>query len=260
MVVTIEAVLLSASQPRPVQVRLNGVAAGESYVITKTTADGARKGVSGGVGVSDGTQVLLTDNRTPLNVPVTYEALVGGVTYAAAPVTVESDRDAVVQSLDGLAVVAVDIASVTEPRSAQSRSSVFDIAGRSDPAARLDVPGSFAYSWELEAEGADAAALRAILASSPIIVRRITPGMRDLDAVVIALVTAWKDELVTEGLSTWRRFSLTLRELGDPQPSARLVAFTWEDFDAAMSSRTWDDFDALFETWDQFDAADWSLL
>ena len=84
--------------------------------------------------------------------------------------------------------------------------------------------------------------------------------MRDLDTVVIGLVTSWDDELITEGLDTWRRFSLGVRELADQEPSARLIAFTWDDFDAAMASRTWDDFDALFDTWDQFDAADWALL
>ena len=260
MVVTLEATLLAASRPRPVQVKLNGVAAGAAYEITKTTADGSRFSVPGGRGVSEGIQVLLTDNRAPLNVPVTYEVLVAGATVTAAPIVVEFDGVAVVQTLDGQAVVGVDIASTTEKRSAASRSSVFEIAGRSDPAARLDVAGSFSYSWVFDVQGADAAALKAVLRSSPIIVRRLTPGMRDLDTVVIGLVTSWDDELITEGLDTWRRFSLGVRELADQEPSARLIAFTWDDFDAAMASRTWDDFDALFDTWDQFDAADWALL
>lgn len=260
MVVTVEAVLLSASRPRPVQVKLNGVAAGVAYEITKTTADGSRWGVSGGRGVSAGVQVLLTDNRAPLNVPVTYEVLVAGVTYTAAPIVVDFDGVAVVQTFDGRSVVGVEIASLTEERSAGSRSSVFEIAGRRDPAARLDVAGSFSYAWEFDVHGADAAALEAIVKASPVIVRRLTPGMRDLDAVVIGIVTSWKDELITEGLDTWRRFSLGVRELSDPEPSARLLAFTWDDFDAAMSSRTWSDFDVLFDTWDQFDATDWALL
>lgn len=260
MAVTLTATLLSASAPRPVQIALNGVAAGVSYEITKTTTGGTRWPVSGGRGVSDGGQVLLTDNRAPLNTPIVYEARVSGASYVADPVVVVVDGVAVVQTADGRTAVAVEVASSTEPRSAVSRSSVFEIAGRKDPAARLDVHGSFEFSWEIDVQGADAVALEQILRASPVIVRRLTPGMRDLQLVTIALVTSWKDQLISDGLDTWRRFSLAVRELADPEPSSRLIAFTWDDFDAAMSARTWDDFDALFDSWDQFDAVDWSLL
>ncbi|MBW9118890.1 hypothetical protein JNB63_02160 [Microbacterium trichothecenolyticum] len=264
MPVTLTATLLAAADPRPVQVVLNGTTAGQEYRVFGTSTDGASWDVPGGTGVSEGTQVLLIDNRSALNTPITYQAVVDGASYAASPVTVEHDGVAVLQTIDGLIVVGVEVASVTEPRSASPRSAEFEIAGREAPAARLDVPGSYTYEWELETEAVDSATMRSILRTGMPIVRRLVPGMRDLDTVVIGLVKAWKDELITAGGDTWRRWTLTVRELADPQPSTPLIAFTWDDFDAAMADRVWGggalNFDGLFTTWDDFDTADWSLL
>lgn len=260
MAVTLTASLLAAADPRPVQVALNGTAVGQAYEVSGTTADGSRWQVPGGAGVSAGSQILLVDNRAALNTEVVYSAVVDGVTYVAAPVTVDHAGVAVLQTIDGLTVVSVEIASVTEPRSSSPRSALFEIAGRTDPAARLDVPGSYVYAWELETYGVDSAVMEAILRSGLPVVRRTVPGLRDLASVVLGVVTAWKDELITQGADTWRRWSLTVREISDPQPGTPLIAFTWEDFDAAMATRTWEDFDALFATWNEFDATDWSML
>lgn len=239
MAVTLDALLLAASDPQPVQITLAGTTAGQAFEVVGTSADGARWQVPGGVGVSAGSQILLIDNRSALNTPVTYSAVVDGATYTAVAVTVDFDGVAVVQTIDGLTVVGVEIASVTEPRTAGTRSKDFDIAGRPDPAARLEVPGSYTYEWEFETQGADSMTMRAILESGMPIVRRLVPGMRDLDTVVIGLVKGWKDELITVGGDTWRRWSLSVRELTDPQPSTALIAFTWDDFDAALADRVW---------------------
>lgn len=238
MPVTLTATLLSGADPRAVQVVLNGTAAGDAYSVEGTTPDGSTWAVPGGTGVSAGTQILLTDNRTALNQTITYSAVVEGVTYTAAPVQVTGPL-AVLQTIDGLAVVQVEIASVTEPRSSDIRSRLFEIAGRSDPATRLDVPGSFEYGWQLETAGVDSLTMLAILRSGRPVVRRLSPGMRDLQLVTIGVVTSWSDELVTVGNDTIRRWSLKVRELEDPQPSTPLIAFTWDDFDAAMADRVW---------------------
>ncbi|MEV7874530.1 hypothetical protein [Microbacterium sp. NPDC089188] len=267
MAVFAEARLLTSAAPRPVQILLNGVAAGTQFEVVGTTADGARWNVPGGVGRASGTQVVLIDNRPPLNTSVVYEVTVGRTTYLSNRVFVEFSGPALVQVLDGRDLVAVEVATLTEKRAAGTRSSAFEIAGRSDPALRLDVPGSFAYSWELDTQGRDSVVMERILRTGRPIVRRLEPGMRDLKTVVIGVVTGWSDELVQEGLDTWRRWSLSVREIADPQPSTPLVLFSWDDFDAAMSSRVWSasepavrTFDETFDTWDQFDAADWSLL
>jgi hypothetical protein len=259
--VTLTATLLAASDPKPVQVALNGTTAGQVYEITGTSSDGSRWPVSGGIGVSVGSQVVLTDNRTSLNSVITYEALVDGATYTSASVTVESDDVAVLQTISGLIVVGVDVASTTEPRTAPTRSSTFDIAGREDPAARLDIPGSYTYTWQLDTEVAGSAVMESILRSGSPVVRRLQPGMRDLKTVVIGIVLDWSDELLNDGLDTWRRWSLKVRETGDPQPSAALIAYTWPDFDAAFSGGTWAaDFDSAFATWDEFDRTDWAIF
>lgn len=239
MPVTLTAVLLSAADPRPVQISLNGTTAGDAFEVVGTAPDGSRWPVPGGKGVSGGSQVLLVDNRAALNTPITYSALVAGTTYTAAPVTVVSDAVAVVQTVDGLTVVEVEVASVTEPRKRPVRSSTFEVAGRADPAARLDVPGSAQYGWMLETQGTESNVLEEILESGRPIVRRLSPGMRDLKSVVLGIVTDWSDELLTVGGDTWRRWNLTVREISDPQPSTPLAAFTWEDFDVAVADRVW---------------------
>ena len=239
MAVTLTAVLLTASNPQPVQITLNGTTAGQAYAITGTTADGASWTIPGGAGVSAGTQVVVTDNRSALNVPITYQVVVAGATYTAAPVTVSWSGVGVLQTLDGQTVVGIEVASVTEPRKFSTRGTVFEIAGRADPAARLDVAGSAAYEWLIDTESTDTDLMTSILAAGLPVVRRLVPGMRDLKAVVIGIVTGWSDTLLTEGGDTWRRFQISIREISDPQPSAIIAAYVWDDFDTAMASRVW---------------------
>lgn len=240
MPVTLTATLLSAADPPPVQLALNGTTAGQDYTVIGTAADGTVWQIPGGTGISTGSQVLLIDTRSVLNTPITYEAIVAGVSYAASPVTVNWDEGvAVLQTIDGLIVVGVDVASTTEPRTSEVRSATFEIAGRSDPASRLDVPGSYVYSWMLETQGVDSAEMERILRTGAPVVRRLEPGMRDLKSVVLGLVQSWSDELLSTGGDTWRRWSLKVREIRDPEPSTALFAFTWADFDTAMADRVW---------------------
>lgn len=239
MAVTLTAVLLTASNPRPVQITLAGTSAGQAYEIRGTTSDGLSWPVPGGKGTSAGSQVIVTDNRSALNVPITYSAVVAGVTYTAAPVTVAWSGIGVLQTLDGQSIVDIEVASVTEARKRGTRSSVFEVAGRADPAARLDVPGSAVYTWELDTESTDTQAMVGILSTGLPVVRRLVPGLRDLQTVVIGIVLSWSDELITQGADTWRRFSLSVREILDPQPSAILAAYLWDDFDTAMANKVW---------------------
>jgi hypothetical protein len=238
MAVTVTATLLSGADPRPVQVALNGTSAGQAYEIRGTTGDGSSWPIPGGVGVSAGSQVLVLDNRSALNVLVTYQAVVDGATYSSAAVTIAGPT-AVLQLVDGSLLVPVEVVSVQESRKATVRSTLFEIAGRSEPAARLDVPGSTSYSWVFETSGPESGVLRQILESGRPVVRRLGTGLRDLKPVVLGVVTEWSDALSTVGLDTLRTWSLTVREIGDPQPSTPLAAFTWEDFDSAMSDRVW---------------------
>jgi len=189
--------------------------------------------------VSTGSQILIIDSRTPPNSVVTYQAIVDGVSYAAAPVTVTAEAPSYLQTIDGLLIVPIEIASVTEPRKRRTRVAAIDIAGREDPATRLDVPALPSYSWQLETESIDSAQMLRILESGSAVVRRVTTGLRDLDPVVLGVVVDWSDELITEGYDTWRRWTLVVQGIGEPQPSTALIAYTWDDFDAAMAARVW---------------------
>lgn len=237
MPVTLTATLLAATDPRPVQVVLNGTTAGDAYEVTGSSSDGSRWAVPGGKGVSEGSQVLLIDTRSALNTPITYTAVVAGVTYTATPVTVVGP-EAVIQTIDGLTVVEVIVHSFEEARTNGIRSGMFEVAGRPDPAVRLEVPGSSVYSWVLGTDGVESRTLRAILQSGLPIVRRMTPGFRDADPVVVGVVLGWEDSL-DSGIGAHRLWSLRVREIADPQPSTPLIAFTWDDFDAAMADRVW---------------------
>lgn len=238
MAVTLTATQLTGADPRPVQITLNGTSTGQAYEVRGTTADGSSWAVPGGKGVSAGAQVVLIDNRSALNAVVVYQAVVDGATFTASPVTIAGPF-AVLQSIDGLTVVPVEIKSRTESRKGNPRAALFEIAGRADPASRLDVAGSPAYSWELETQGSDSVTMLAILASGLPVVRRTVTGVRDLSPVVIGIVTSWSDELSSEGFDTWRTWKLEVREIADPQPSTPLIAFLWDDFDTAMSDRVW---------------------
>ena len=242
MTVTLTATLLTASNPRPVQVVLNGTTAGQSYVITGTTADGSSWAIPGGTGTSAGVQVVVTDNRSALNVAITYQAVVDGVTYTATPVTVTWAGVGVLQTLDGQTIVNIQVASLTEPRKRKIRGTIFEVAGRSAPAARLDVLGTAEYTWMLDTASTDTPIMEAILESGGPVVRRLTPGMRDLKTVVLGVFSTTDpvDELVTQGIDTWRRWTMTVREINDPQPSTAVSAYVWDDFDTAMNKpRVW---------------------
>jgi len=240
MAVTLTATLLTASNPQPVQITLNGTNNGDQYAITGTTADGSVWAIPGGTGTSAGSQVLVTDNRSALNVPITYQAVVNGVTYTAAPVTVSYSGVAVLQTLDGRTVVGLEIGTNREHQKHTMRAFVAEVAGRSTPAVRLDVPGSAEDTWELHTQITNTAIMRTILGKGAPVVRRLQPGMRDLQNVVLGVVTDWYDELLTDGGDTWRCFYLTVREISDPQPSAALAAYAWTDFDTAFAKpRVW---------------------
>lgn len=246
MAATLTATLLTAANPQPVQIALTGTNNGDAYTITGTTTDGSVWTIPGGAGVSAGSQVLVTDNRAPLNVPVTYQAVVNGATISAAAVTIAYSGVAVLQTLNGRNVVGLEVGSVTEKQKHGTRVFVAEVAGSPTPAVRLDVPGSAEDTWELHTQLSDTAAMRTILGLGTPVVRRLQPGMRDLQNVVLGVVTDWHDELLTGGGDTWRCFYLTVREITDPQPSAALAAYAWTDFDTAFAKpRVWSYYSTL---------------
>jgi hypothetical protein len=264
MAVTLTAVLVSAGTPQPVQIVLAGVPAGVRFVIEGTSDAGMSAWpVPGGVGTSDGGQVVRVDNRSTLNRQVVYRATVGGVTYTAAPVTVAHPGRVVLQSLDGQIVAPVRLHDNGDPRELDLRSHATAVPGRPRPPVRIAPAGYGSGVLDVTTTGAATAALRDLLMSGlPLVVR--TDGTAPLErAVDLVLPQRASYSLATvREYGDSRRWILPFLFVDDPEPTAALAAWTWDDFDAAMAGRTWADHDALFatSTWDQWDTYDWGQL
>lgn len=283
MAPAITASLVSGDSPQLVQVVVTGVQAGYLYEVTGVTRDGSAWPVPGGQGVSTGSQVVLVDNRSALNTPVTYTLTVtlvgsgagwggggpdvnGRWFYTAPEITVPFDGQYVLQSLDGHTAVEFvwrDDDLTNEP-TVYSRS--FDVPGRSRPPVRIAPGGDGGGSLSIRTNRVNSDRLRSLLRSGAPVVIRTDGQVRDFPAVDIVLITGAPNELwravTSSGMSTDRVWSLSYLLVDDPEPGTPLSAFIWDDFDAAMSSRTWDQFDALFaaSTWDEFDTYDWEQL
>ena len=260
MAVTLAASLVDVDDPRPVQIILTGVPSGAHYTVTGTAGDSSWP-VPGGVGVSEGEQVVLVDNRSALNVAVTYTALVEGVTYTAFPVYVTFAGDSVLQSLDGRSVVRFVWEWDGGPRDVVIRAEGYDIPGRARPPGRYAEGGDGGGAFTFMTSPQDSATLHNMARSGRPVVLRTNGMVRDLDAVTLMVLTSASNSLVGEfwGGVAWRRWSLSYLLVNDPEPGRVLAAFTWDDFDEAMKGLTWDDFDAMFAgtTWDDFDTTDW---
>ena len=243
MAVTITATLVSSTDPKPVQIVLNGITAALTYSVTGS-AGGSSWPVPGGEGVSAGTQIVLVDNRAALNTPITYSVVVSGVTYTASPVTVTYGQRYLLQSLDGLSVVAFWWSDNDLPREVQTRAATFDVPGRDRPPARYTTGGDGGGSLVIRTDRTNTDALyRLVKTGRPVIVR--TDGtVRDLPPVDLLLLTSVSNvarrAFASPGvLWTDRVWNLQYTLVGDPQPSQALTAFTWDDFDAAMLARVW---------------------
>lgn len=265
MVAILTATLLGSVQPRPVSLALSGLVAGDVWSLSGTAA-GASWAVPGGSGVASGSQVVLVDNRAPLNVALTYRALVNGAAVAAAPVTVVYPARYVLQSLDGRTVVPFVWQRDGLARGYVVRGATLAVPGRARPPRFYAPGGDGGGSLTLRTDRAGTAGMQTLLRSGGPVVLRTDGAIRDLPAVDLlaldAASTVTWDAVVTgvDGpqMSTDRMWSLTYTLIDDPEPSRVLSAFTWDDIDAL--AMTWSAMDALALTWDQAEAFDWSTL
>lgn len=262
--VTITATLVTtAGSPPPVQIVIGDVPNGAEYVVTGNTGAGSSWPVPGGTGVGDGGQVVLVDNRSALNVPVTYSVVVQGVTYSAAPVTVAHDGNCALQSLDSQTIVPVKLHDNLDPRSLEVRAAAFSVPGRLRPPIRYATGGYGGGELQVTTTNEATAALRSlVLSGRPVLIR--TDGSTPLENAVELILPTRADYAVgavAEVYGDSRRWSIPFLFVDDPEPSRALSAWTWDDFDEAadVSFPTWDDFDDLFagSTWNDFDTTEW---
>lgn len=261
MAIIITTSLLSAAggAPAPIQIVVTGLATGQEYTVQGSYGN-YRWPVPGGINVSDGNQLVLTDNRAPFNGPLVYTVTVDGVVYQAAPIELVFTATTVVQSLDGKTLAVVEVTDPTDPRESEHRASKFTISRRSDPVFRIDVPLTPQMELGVEADGTHSDAMKALLATGHPLVRRNTVGLRDIPPVELLIVYSDKSRLIG-AVGTLRLFTLDAQVIGDPEPGTALAAFDWDDFDAAYVLSDWDDFDAAWSgfDWDDFDKHDWGV-
>lgn len=262
MSVTVTASLVDTGSPAPaVELVVDGIPSGAAYAI-EGAVSGRSWPVPGGVGVGTGSSLVLLDNRAALNMPVQYRVLSGGAVYESGSVLVPMAADVLVQSLDG-SVVAVPVVltyPTTLPEEPAPQFSVFQVPGRARPPVHHAPGGEGGSAIEVVTATAGSVALRSLMRAGAPVVIRFGAQVWDAAPVQIAVLTAAPSAAV--GFEDWRRWSLSYLLVDDPQPSAVLSAWTWDDFDEAMTSRTWGEFDALFagSTWDDLDTYPWGQL
>lgn len=255
----LRAVLVAAGDPAPVQIAFRPQA-GEDYTVFGS-ALGSTWPVPGGVGVGTGDQVVLVDNRGALNVPIVYRVVIAGVPYEAASVTVLLPGvRGVLQSLDGRVSVRFKWIPNGLPLEPEVNAHVSNVPGRPRPPVRYATGGDGGGALVIRTNRDGTAALRQILRAGAPVLLRTDGAMLDLPAVEIIHIRS------APSLASWdvlgmpadRTHSLTYLLVDDPEPSARLAAYVWDDIDALAI--TWDQTDALALTWDQAETYDWGQL
>lgn len=256
MAVTITAALLSGADPRPVQVVLSGLTAGQRYAVTGSAA-GFSWAIPGGSGVVTSSQVVLVDSRGPLNVASTYVAVVDGAAYYSAAVTVAYAGRWLAQSLNGLLDAPCDIAAVI-PRQYVTAGAVYAVPGRARPPARYAAGGAGGGVLTLRTTRAGTAAMEALLGVGSPIVLRTDGTAGDLRPVDILLAI----DVSSEARGLDRIWTVTYTLIDDPEPSTLLGATTWDGMDTAIGARTWTALDTALagRSWDQLDTLDWGTL
>ncbi|MDR7189786.1 hypothetical protein J2Y46_002612 [Microbacterium sp. BE35] len=216
--------------------------------------------VPGGEGVGDGNQLVLVDNRGPLNTPITYQ-YTAGTTQAASPVTRTFGRDIALQSLDGRRTVGADLMYGSQDTELEVRHAVFSVPGRRRPVVRYTNTGAGGGNLLVRVDIADSVAFDELLEDGAPLIWLMGSSTFDMSPVAPVLVTRASNTGIPEvGKREW---GLAYLLVDDPYMDTRLGAFSWDDFDAAMASPDlWSTFDAAFtgKLWNQFDTQDWTLL
>lgn len=259
--------LVASGDPQPVRVVVTGAAAGASVTVSAVTAGGSFPVPGGVIESAPGGQIILVDNRAPLNTPVQYLAVVDGVSFLSDPITVTHSGEAVLQSLDGRTVVDFIWMDNELPREPTVRAAAFDVPGRFRPPVRFAAGAAGGGELLVRTTRQNTARMDALLRQGKPIVVRTDGTARDFPAVDIVQPMGAPSKLwgAVDGpnqMSTERVWSINYLLADDPEPGTPLSAFTWDDFDQAMESRTWNDHDALFSAsdWDDWDVYDWSQL
>jgi hypothetical protein len=162
------------------------------------------------------------------------------VTYAALPVTVAHPGH-VLQSLDGQLSARIRWIDNGDPRELDLRSTTFAVPGRARPPVRFAAAGDGGGELVMETVGSETANMHALLASGRPLVLRTDGPVPFMPAVELVLPVRGSHRIY--GADTrygdTRRWTVPYLLVDDPEPGTALAAFTWDDFDEAMTGRTW---------------------
>ncbi|MCT1395676.1 hypothetical protein M4D51_08045 [Microbacterium sp. p3-SID338] len=255
----ITATLIGGGTPQMVQIVIDATPAGVPWTLTGSVDDQTWP-VPGGVGVGDGGQLVLTDNRAPGNRPIVYTFAAGAARQASEPIVVPFSTDFVLQSLTGSRSLALELYSGSLNTELSSNHAQFRIPGRSRPSIRYDVGGDIEGNFGVIVERDQAQTFREMILEGGPLLYRLGAELADIDPVgVIAYGDLSSELLPRHGKRVWR---LPYTLIDDPYLDVRLGAFSWDDVDAALAGMTWTEFDTRFAalTWDQVDTFDWATI
>lgn len=216
--------------------------------------------VPGGSGVGDGGQVVLVDNRSPGNVPVTYRLTTTAAREQSSAVTVPFRNDLVLQTLDGQATVDLELMAGSLEMSWEPNVSSFRVPGRPRPVVRYDVLSDVKSQFVVKVPFDATPELRKVLTSGAPIVYRFGDTSFDLDPVGVVIVRSVDSEpFPTADMRFW---TLGYELIDDPVSDVRLGAHSWSAFNAAFEGRPWSDFNETFagRTWAEFNTTDWAAV
>lgn len=253
--------LVGAGEPKAVQISAPGMAPGAPYRVEGVAGSFTWR-VRGGTGVTDGSVLVLADNRSPLNVAFFYRVYEGDVMWRSEDITVPHDGKYVLQSLNGRTSVVANWQDDGLPREPELRSQSFMVAGRVRPVVRLDVAGAGGGSLVFDTTGDETPALADLLGDGRPFVIRTDMTVRDFPPVEILLPVRVSSQLTGARIQDGdtRRWNIQYLFVDDPEMNTPLSTSNWNDFDAVYAALTWDDFDAQWAglTWDDFDRFDWA--
>lgn len=254
----ITATLVGAQSPRLVQIVISLTPDDEEWTLTGAAGEYVWT-VPGGMGVGDGAQLTLVDNRSPGNVPVEYTFTSPSIVESAT-VTVPFSTDFVIQSLDGQRAIEVEFGGMEMVNTLDSGQARFDIPGNPRPVVRYSVTSDVAGSLSFRFPVARTQEVRQLFASGEPLMYRCGAVIDDL--LPVGVISYGQVSTVAIAGHGFRQWQFPYALLDDPFMDQRLGAFSWDLFDAAMAGRTWDEFDTIMAglSWDQFDTLDWSTL
>lgn len=263
---TITAKVLSGDAPSiQVVVPAGTVPRGTAFTVYGTTGSGGFTWqVRGGKGVSDGSQIVLTDPLAPINQPLSY--LVGTPTgVVGTSQTVRrpwSGRDLLTDMLASARVAVIWQGG--DARTVERRLALHTVSGRATPVPVMDtVMGAGEVSLTARTTLNDTTALLSLASTPKVLALLHNPahcpwcraGVCDIQPVTILALTEVSYTHSGRMDIPERLWDLKATVVGVPEPNKQIQSSSWTDFERLRWS--WSFLASRRMSWDAFDATIW---